>query len=224
MPEPGQPSFLALLHDNVCVTRFKPAPLPPDLLETVLKVACQTPSPWNLQTWQFVVVRSPTARKLVLKHCGETGPSAKAPVLLIALGDPAAWKRAPERLAEMVRSGTLKEGEEAAHLEQIRRLWSVGGAARTLAVARTHAALQQLSLAAGAFNLGTAWIVEYDVAKLMQALHIPQNLIVVAVLGLGYCEERRALPAPVLGRMVFAEAYGLPWSRNREEDKSGGEG
>jgi nitroreductase len=223
MPEPGQPSVLSLLNDNGCVTRFKPDPLPPDLLETVLKAACQTPSPWNLQTWQFVVVRSLSARKLVLEQCGGAGPAAKAPVLLIALGDPAAWKRAPERLAEMVRSGTLKEGEEAGHLERIRRLWSAPGAAQILAVARTHAALQQLSLAAGAFNLGTAWIVEYDDAKLMRAFHIPENLVIVAVVGLGYCEERRSLPAPVLGRMVFAEAYGLPWSGNGEGDKSGGE-
>jgi nitroreductase len=134
---------------------------------------------------------------------------------LIALGDPAAWKRAPERLAEMVRSGTLKEGEEAGHLERIRRLWSARGAAQILAVARTHAALQQLSLAAAAFNLGTAWVVEYDAAKLMETLHIPKNLVIVAVLGLGYCEERRSL--------VFAEAYGLPWSGNGEGDNSGGE-
>jgi nitroreductase len=175
------------------------------VLEDVLKAACQTPSPWNLQTWQFVVVHSSAARELVLKHCVEPGPAGKAPVLLVALGDPAAWKHAPERLAEMVQSGTLKEGEEAAQLERIRRLWSAGGAARTLAVARTHAALQQLCA-----------------ARLGKALHIPDNLVVVALLGLGYCEERRNLPAPVLGRMVFAEAYGLPWPRGGDKTAGGG--
>jgi nitroreductase len=222
MVEPGQATVLSLLQDNGCVTRFKDDGVPPGVLENVLKAACQTPSPWNLQTWQFVVARSSAARELVLKHCVEPGPAGKAPVLLVALGDPAAWKHAPERLAEMVQSGTLKEGEEAAQLERIRRLWSAGGAARTLAVARTHAALQQLCFAAGAFDLGTSWILEYDAARLGKALHIPDNLVVVALLGLGYCEERRNLPTPVLGRMVFAEAYGLPWPRGGDKTAGGG--
>jgi nitroreductase len=84
MVEPGPATVLSLLQDNGCVTRFKDDGVPPGVLEDVLKAACQTPSPWNLQTWQFVVVHSSAARELVLKHCVEPGPAGKAPVLLVA--------------------------------------------------------------------------------------------------------------------------------------------
>jgi len=223
MVEPGQSSFLALLQDNGCVTRFKPDPVPPEILENIFRASCQTSSPWNLHTWQFVVAATPAARDLVLRHCVDPGSAADAPVLVVALGDPAAWKQAPERLAEMVRSGTLKQGEEAAQLERIRRLWSTGGAARTLAVARTYAAIQQLSLAAAALDLGVCWVLEHDAGRLAQALHIPENLLLVGVLGLGYCAERRSLPSPVLSRMVFSNAYGLPWPSGKIEEPPGEE-
>lgn len=204
--------LLQKLRTNGCVTQFKSETIPEAALAGILAAGCQTPSPWNLQPWQFVVVRSEESRARILKHCPNPGPAATAPVLLVALGDPAAWKRAPERLAELVRSGSLRAGEEAAQLEQIRRIWSASGADRMLAVARVHAALQQLCLAALAYDVGVCWVQEFDIARLARALHVPDNLLVVAVLGLGYCAERAVMPPPSLARMVFAEAYGLPWS------------
>jgi nitroreductase len=210
-------ALLAKLSANGCVTRFKPDPIPEELLETLLEAACRTPSPWNLQPWQFVVLRSPEARARVLRHCPDPGLAASAPVLLVALGDPAAWKRAPERLAEMVRAGSLAPGEEPAQLQRIQRRWSVGDAARVLAVARTHAAVQQMCVAALAADLGICWVHEFDPAAVARARHIPNDLLVVALLGLGYCAERSALPAPHLTRMVFAEAYGLPWPRPADD-------
>ncbi|MGH8459048.1 MAG: nitroreductase family protein, partial [Nevskiales bacterium] len=46
-----------------CATRFLPEPVPPAVLERILEAACRAPSPWNLQPWQFVVVRSPEGRE-----------------------------------------------------------------------------------------------------------------------------------------------------------------
>jgi len=204
-------ALLAKLSVNGCVTEFKSDPVPEEILERILEAACQTSSPWNLQPWQFVVVRSPEARARVLQHCPDPGLAAHAPVLLVALGDPAAWKRAPERLAEMVRSGSLTPEQEPAQLQRIQQRWSVGDAARVLAVARTHAAVQQMYVTALAADLGVCWVHEFDAAGLARALHIPSSLLIVGLLGLGYCAERSVMAAPHLARMVFAEAYGLPW-------------
>lgn len=210
MLESERSSLLGMLGTNGCTTGFKPEPVPDELLEQVLSAACQTSSPWNLLPSQFVVVRSDAARARVLSHCPDAGSVATAPVLLVALGDPGAWKRAPERLGEMVRAGLLEKSEEAAELERIRRLWSSTGAARILAIARTHAALQQLWMAARASEIGVCWVPEFDAGEVSRALHIPESLIVVGVLGLGYCRGRVDLPGPALSRMVFFDAYGLP--------------
>jgi nitroreductase len=202
-----------------CATRFLAEPIPEAVLERILEAACRAPSPWNLQPWQFVVVRSPEGRELLLRHAAHPGPARGAPVLLLALGDPAAWKQAPERLAELVAEGQLDPRDEALELELIRRHWSAGGAAHTLAVARTHAALQQLGLAALAFGVGVCWVHDLDVARLARALHIPANLVVVAMLGLGYPADRVRLPALSLPRVVFSEAYGLPWCEAAPKEK-----
>lgn len=206
-------NWLAQLRAGTCTTQFKPDPIPPAILESVLETGCQTTLPWNLRPWQFIVVSAEPWRSKLLRHCLEPGPAATAPVLLVALGNPQAWKQAPARLNELMRSGSLPPGQEALHLERIQRQWSVGEAARVFAIAQTHAALQQTRLAALICGLSSSWIYELDAPGLAESLHIPDNLLVVGVLGLGYCAERTQLPPPCLARTVFAEAYGLPWAR-----------
>lgn len=203
--------WLSQLRTGCSVLQFEPRPVPPETLEWILEAGCQTASPWNLQPWQFIVVRSESGRRRLLEHCLEPGPAATAPVLLVAAGNPQAWKRAPERLAELMEHGSLAPGNESSHLQRIQRQWSVGDAARVFAIAQTHAALQQICLAALACDVCTWWVAELDAAAVARALNIPGSLVVVAVVGLGYSHERTALPAPSLARTVFSEAFGLPW-------------
>lgn len=212
--------WLAQLRTGCCVTRFKLEAIPTETLEWILKAGCQTASPWNLQPWQFIVVRSEAGRTEFLRHCMDPGPAATAPVLVVGLGDPLAWKRAPARFNELMRCGSLPPGSEAMYLERIQRQWSVGDAARVFAIAQTHAALQQICLTALACDVCSWWIHEFDVAGLTRALHIPANLLLVGAVGLGYCADSAALPAPSIARTVFAEAYALPWPRPAEEKAS----
>jgi nitroreductase len=201
---------LERLHDGCRVARFEPEPVPGDILEWILEAGCRTSSPWNLKPWQFIQVRSEITRAQLLRHCLDPGPAATAPVLLVGVGNPRAWKQAPERLAEMAREGGLAPGEEAVHLERIRRQWSVGDAARVFAIALTHAALQQLTAAAAVRGVCSHWVYEFDADALARVLHLPESLLVVGVLGLGYCSEPRGGAAASLERCVFGEAYGLP--------------
>lgn len=213
-------SWLAQLQAGSCVTHFESREIPPEILDIVLEAGCQTVLPWNLQPWQFVVVTSLAGRERLLRHCLEPGPAVTAPALLIALGDPRAWKRAPARLSEMVISSSLPPGSEADHLQRIRQQWGTGDTARLFAIAQTHAALQQIRLVAMAYDISSWWMGEFDAAAIARDFHIPETLLVVAVLGLGYCVRRAVLPRASLARAVFAEAYGLPWRRPTEEKGS----
>lgn len=206
-------NWLAQLQVGNCVTHFETRPIPPDTLNLILETGCQTALPWNLQPWQFVVVTAPAGREKLLRHCLDPGPAATAPALVIALGDPGAWKRAPARLSEMIISSSLAPGSEAGHLDRIRRQWSAGDTARVFAIAQTHAALQQIRLVALALGVSSWWMGEFDAGAIARDFHIPETLLVVTVLGLGYCAGQAVLPRPSLARTVFAEAYGLPWRR-----------
>ena len=211
--------WLAQLEAGTCVTHFEPRPLAPEVLEHILEAGCQTALPWNLQPWQFVLATEAAAREKLLQHCVDPGPAATAPALLIALADPGAWKQAPARLSEMVIASSLAPGSEALHLSRIRQQWGAGDTARVFAIAQTHAALQQMRLVGLALGVASCWIGEFDAAGIAHDFHIPTSLLVVTVLGLGYCAGRAVLPRPSLARAVFAEAYGLPWRRlNGDKD------
>lgn len=213
-------SWLAQLQLGDCVTHFEPRPIPAESLDQILETGSQTALPWNLQPWQFVVVTAPASRERLLRHCLDPGPAVTAPALIIALGDPRAWKQAPARLSEMVISSSLAPGSEAGHLNRIRQQWSAGDTARVFAIAQTHAAVQQIRLVALAWGVSSWWIGEFDAAAIARDFHIPDTLLLVTVLGLGYCAGRAVLPRPSLARTVFAEAYGLPWPRSGEEKGS----
>lgn len=208
--------WLLQLREGCSVIRFEPRPIPDEILQCILEAGCQTPSAWNLQPWQFVVVRSEATRASLLRQCPDPGPAATAPVLAVGVANPRAWKQAPERLAELIRSGTLAPGEDARHLERIQRQWSAGDTARVFAIAQTYAALQQISLAALACDVCSWWVQEFDGPAVARLLHVPQHLVVVGLVALGYCQERVRLPVSSLARSVFGEAFGLPWPATTE--------
>lgn len=212
MSEVSKQDWLGQLRTGACTSRFKPDSIAAETLRSILDAGCNTALPWNLRPWQFIVVSSAEGRTTILRHCLEPGPAATAPVLVVGLGNPQAWKQAPARLNELMQAGNLAPGTEAAHLERIQRQWAVGEAARVFAIAQTHAALQQIRLAALAYDIASWWVYEFDAAGLARTLNVPANLVVVGVLAVGYCDTRATLPAPSFARTVFGEAYGLPWA------------
>lgn len=209
-------NWLAHLQERAYVEQFDAEPVPRPVLEQILDSGRRTSSPWNLQPWQFIVVSSELGRARVLKHCHEPGPAAQAPSLIVGLGDPKAWKRAPERLAELMQNGTIRPGEEARHLDRIRRQWGTGDTSRVLAIAQTYAALQQVRLVALAFDVCSFWIHDFDAVRLEKDLHVPDSLVVVGILGLGFCRQKSRMTASSWKRFVFSEAYGLPWREEAE--------
>ncbi|MEE9234028.1 MAG: nitroreductase family protein [Candidatus Acidoferrales bacterium] len=209
--------WLLQLRTGCAVARFDSRPIPDQTMEEILEAGCRTTSPWNLQPWQFIVVRTEAARAELIRHCPDPGPATSAPVLMVGVGNPRAWKQAPERLAELIRNGVLPPGQDVQHLERIQRRWSVGDTARVFAIAQTYAALQQVCLAALACTVCSHWVHEFDPAAVTSALHIPEHLVVVGIVALGYCEQATPQPLASIGRSVFAEAFGLPWPRPGEK-------
>lgn len=207
-------SWLERLRQNSGVKTFSPQEITFERLEQILELGCSAPSPWNIQPWQFVVVRTPAARAKLLRYCPQPGPAAAAPVLVVGLADPAAWKDAPARLSEMVTTGALDAAQEAAHLRRVLQQWGRREAAQMFAIAQTYMALHHMAMLALAWDIDSAWLVEFDAHAIQEAFHIPSRLLVVAVLALGYSQERATAPAVSSAEKIFAEAYGLPWGRS----------
>src|SRR5690606_20121860 len=58
-------AFRALLEARRTVRDFSPDPVPPDLIETLVKTAATAPSGANLQPWRFVIVTNPEIKRQI---------------------------------------------------------------------------------------------------------------------------------------------------------------
>jgi nitroreductase len=60
-----------LIRTRRSVRRYKPDPVPPELLSEVLELAQWAPSAMNRQPWHFVVLEG-AAREPVAAECGKS--------------------------------------------------------------------------------------------------------------------------------------------------------
>jgi nitroreductase len=191
-------------------TSFKPDPIPDDLLRNVLELGLLAPSGYNLQPWRFVVVRNPEVKKRLRAAADDQKQVEEAPVVIVACGDPTAWKRGD--LEEMLRMGAdfgavdKKTGASIrksapAYLERYPpEMWVT----RQVSIAFTH-----LMLAAEAYGLDTGPMEGFDENAVRKILGIPKTVRVIALLALG---RRKGRKKPYggrfgLGKTVFWDMF-----------------
>jgi nitroreductase len=71
-------SLLALVKKRRSIRRFKPDPIPDEYIDKIIEVARWAPSGFNLQPWEFVVVKKPELRKKIVEHINEYWKQAKS--------------------------------------------------------------------------------------------------------------------------------------------------
>lgn len=177
------------------VLRYRPDPVPPAALETVLRAAVEAPSPANLQPWAFVVITDPVRTRQAADYLVQVqdrrvfrdllGMDEGYTARLMGLYE--SFHVAPcfvfvclERKANFAR-------EED---EPVLRQWEL---------VSLGAALQSLMIAATALGLGTRWFGGFSLDTggwLSAFLGIPSDVEVIAATPLGYHDEpAKARPA-----------------------------
>jgi len=167
----NHPAIDAILRRRT-VRDFRPDPVPYELLELVVRAACNAPTSGNLQPWEFYRVVTPSVReRLVAATFGgysRTAPSqawlADAPELLVVCCDPV---RTTARYGE--------DGPRYARLD-------------------VAAAIENMLVAATALGLGSAWVGGFREAEVRQALGLDPDLEPVGIVAIGY--PRTEPPAP----------------------------
>jgi len=70
-------SLLELVKKRRTIRRFKPDPIPSEYIEKIIEVARWAPSGFNMQPWEFVVVREPDLQKKIVEYVKEYWNQAK---------------------------------------------------------------------------------------------------------------------------------------------------
>ena len=162
------------------IRKYKPDPVPEDLLRELLEAACAAPSAINQQHWHFVALRSPEALADLREIMGRTAERFR-PVL------EQRFSRNPGTIAETETFLTTLGGAPVCVLAFFLR---PDYPDRDGAMQSVSAALENLLLAARAKDLGSCW------------LSAPQRM--------GFGGELRDRFAPGKGEFVAAVTLGWP--------------
>ena len=61
-------SLLELVKKRRSIRRFKPDPIPDESIDKIIEVARWAPSGFNMQPWEFVVVKKPELRNKIVEY------------------------------------------------------------------------------------------------------------------------------------------------------------
>lgn len=87
---------IRVLESHVSVRRFRPEPIPDELLMTVIRAACRAPTSSGIQAYSLIVIRDPERRRLLSVLAGNQAHVAETPVLLAVCADLSRARRACE--------------------------------------------------------------------------------------------------------------------------------
>ncbi len=166
---------------------FTNRPLPDKLLSRLLAAAHCAPSVGLMQPSRFVVVRDLATRQLVHTIFEEANAQAAATY---------SAERA-EQYTALKLEGILEAPQNLCVLCDTQNQRGHGLGRHTMpetAVYSTICAVQNLWLAARAEGVGVGWVSILDPARLRAALHIPDHILPVAYLCLGYVDQFASSP------------------------------
>jgi 5,6-dimethylbenzimidazole synthase len=182
------------------VRAFRRDPVPDDVLARILQAGHQAPSVGFMQPWNFIVIRDPVTR-------------ARVRGIFVRENERAATNYAGDR-ADLYRALKL-EGLEDAPINLCVTCDRTRGGPHVLGrntiidtdLYSTCCAVQNLWLAARAEGVGVGWVSILDNAALRGVLGIPEHVVPVAYLCVGY--PREFLDTPELERRGWASRLPL---------------
>lgn len=167
------------IYRHVSVRRFRPDPVPAELVETIVAAAQRSATSSNLQMYSVVAVTDPARRARLAELCGGQAQIANAPVFL-------AWCADRSRLDRICRQRGYPQAVE--HVEPF-----------LVAAVDVAILMQTATLAAESLELGGCYIgaIRNNPAEVIELLGLPRLTFPIAGMTLGW-PEKASEPKPRL--------------------------
>ena len=205
MPNPPEGMTLLTTKEAIekrrSIRKFKPDPIPGEYIRELLESARLAPSGCNAQPWRFKVVTEPAVRRQLAEAAHGQGFIADAPAIIICCADIRGYLDGTvSGIQDLGRIGAV-EGriveilvDRARQMKATCMVEEIGPRiAANVVIAIEHMALRALD-----FGLGTCWIRLVDEQAVKKIFRWDGNIIVVALLPVGYPAEspaaRKRLP------------------------------
>lgn len=206
---PESPGLFETIYTMRALRRFKPDPIPDEVLFQVLDAAIRAPSGQNAQDWRFIVITDPTVKQKLQDWSLEAYNRYQA-----------RYVERPELLDELPRTQrlSLKSVRDLAHnLANVPAVIIVTGlkGRHSTPGGSTFPAVQNLMLAARALGLGSS-IFNFPLShvdELMEMLGIPDNNQVYCLIPIGYPTDKHGpVRRKPVREVVYWERFGEPWA------------
>jgi nitroreductase len=181
---------------------FDPAKeVPEETLKTMVELAAQTPSSFNLQPWNLMVLRDPDDKERLKSLAWDQPKVTEAPVVLVVLADQAGWKKGEpvfeKNWEQMLASGSMSEEQREWFESATDSLYNWSPEAN-LAFAAKNTGFFAMSLMYAATSLGldTHPMDGFDHEAVKKAFKIPDRYWVPLLMAVGYKKPGLELTPP----------------------------
>ncbi|MFC1868498.1 nitroreductase family protein [Thermodesulfobacteriota bacterium] len=212
--------ILDVLLSRKSIRRYKPDPVPDDLIDKILEAARWAPTGENYQPWKFIVIKDQETRNRIgdLSKVG-SGSRMTAWYCLGQMQKRFEKIKDPVKRAEVLRF--MYSGEVSEFCKQAPVIIAVIGDLQIGSVDVPYdlsAATENILLEAHSLGLGACWVhgpvaSTRDAKKFKDILKIPTGMgqyKVIAYVAIGWPAEKRKHPRPKLPleEMVYFEEFG----------------
>ncbi len=218
-------SLSEAIHTARALRRFKPDPVPDEVLARLIDAGVRAPTGSNLQNWRFVIVTDPGLRRRLAELYRESMEIAQKAL---------SYRKRPAHMTEQAQARMFASaGHLAEHFAQVPVLlmaWLHLPADQDnpnlsaedtqtyvrLGGASIYGAVQNIILTCRALGLGTVLttVMAYKEAEVRRVLDAPADMRLFAVLPIGYPAEGyghgRVVRLPI-EQVTFRDRFGNNW-------------
>lgn len=162
-----------------------------DQLNQIIEMAARTPSSFNLQPWNLMILKDPAEKERLKKLAWDQPKVVEAPVVFIVLGDRNGWKEGQpffeKNWNEMLAAGGMQEEQRDWFLDATRTLYGRNQDAQQ-AFAAKNAGFFAMSLMYAATDLGleTHAMDGFDHDAVKKEFNIPDHYWVPLLIAVGH--------------------------------------
>lgn len=194
--------FKDIAYTRRSINFFNPdTKVSPETLDGVIELASLTPSSFNLQPWNLIVLKEKAEREKLKNLAWDQPKIVEAPVVFIVLGDKNGWKvehpTVEKNWHEMLNTGKMKPEQRDWFNNATSSLYGKDNDA-SLAFATKNAGFFGMSIMYAASELGLEShpMDGFDHEGVREAFNIPENFWIPLLIAIGYPKDDLRLDPP----------------------------
>jgi len=187
------PDVEEVIEKRQSIRRYKPDPVPEEMILRILRAAWLAPSGVNRQPWRFLVATDPKERQRLQEFAYGQQSIGEAPVVFVCCADLSIYSPEAQRAErdQMLRAVAGQNLSQAAVLSREQAIREAQDPAYPMqqVLLNCAIAIEHMVLTATSLGLGSCWVRRFDRLGVREFLGLPENIAVLVLLPVGFAAE-----------------------------------